>query len=37
MAVYSDTLSDERSDLPSEIVEDSMRFVKALRKLVLMG
>jgi hypothetical protein len=34
MAAYSDTLSDEKSDLPSEIVEDSMRFVKAIRKLL---
>jgi hypothetical protein len=35
MAVYFDTLSDEKSDLPSEIVEDSMYFFEALHKLLM--
>jgi hypothetical protein len=35
MASYFDTLSDEKSDLPSEIVEDSMKFVKAFRKQLM--
>jgi hypothetical protein len=32
-ASYFDTLNDEKTDLPSVIVEDSMKFVKALHKL----
>jgi hypothetical protein len=35
MAAYSDSLSGEKSDLPSELVEDSLKFVKALRKLLM--
>jgi hypothetical protein len=32
MAAYSDTLSDEKSDLPSAIVEESVEFLKAFHK-----
>jgi hypothetical protein len=32
MAAYSDTLSGEKSDLPSETVEESVEFVKAFHK-----
>jgi hypothetical protein len=32
MAAYFDTLSDEKLDIPSAILEDSMKFVKILRE-----
>jgi hypothetical protein len=35
MAAYFDTLSDEKSDHPSAIVDDSIKLVHALRKHVL--